>query len=123
MSDAVINSGGLEGIFFQAHRYEDCVLRNLEVGAAVLARRHPDLPIYLCAFSGPPYGNDSLRIFEPFTYNQKKIELGRQITAGELTIMFAEILVQGLPEFSQRDWETRREIELARLTAPSNPVA
>lgn len=116
-TDAVINSGQMLGIFLQPHWYRDCFLRNLQVGAATIARRHPDIPIYLCASSGPPYGKDKLTILQPFTYNQMAQELGRRPDVGELTIMFADSIARFQPQSVQDDWQTRRPKELTRLTS------
>jgi len=116
-TDAIIKSGQLLGIFLQPHRYNDCFLRNLQLGAATIARRHPNVRIYLCALSGPPYGEDKLTVLQPFTYAQKANELGRKIGVGELTIMFADAIAKHQPLPVWKDWQTRRAEELTRLTA------
>lgn len=116
-ANAVIRSGQLLGVFFQPHRYEDCILRNLETGPATLAKLNPEVPIYIMAFSGPPHGPDKVTTLKPFTYEEKETELGREISPEELTIIMADIAVTELPKSSQKDWETRREVELTRLTS------
>ena len=116
VTDAVIKSDQMLGVFIQPHRYEDCFLRYLQVGAATVARRHPDTPVYPCAFSGPPYVEDRLTILEPFTYNQKVKELNRRISVGEFTILVADAITSAQPYIIRADWKTRRAVELARLT-------
>lgn len=113
----VLKTQGL-GIFLQPTRYADCILRNLEMGAAYFAKLNRNVPIYLMAFSGPPLGNDKITVFKPFTYANKEREYGRELSHAELTIIFADMLVTGLPENSQLDWATRWPKELKRLSSP-----
>lgn len=116
-TDEVLRLGGILGIYLQPHRYKDCFLRNLQVGAATIARKHPDIPIYPFVLSGPPYGKDKITILKPFTYNQKVKELDEKISVGEFTIMIADLIAQNQPLRVQEDWQTRREQELKRLTS------
>lgn len=108
-------------ILLEPHRYSDCSLRNLQPGAAYIARKFPDVPVYPVAISGPPHGPDKITVIEPFTYNQIAKELGRNLSDGEFTVLMADRTATGLPESSQLDWQTRRETELVRLTS-SRPV-
>lgn len=116
-SHAVLNSGQILGIFLQPTRYEDCILRKLAMGAATFAKLYPDVPLYPMAFSGPPHGPDRVTVLKPFTYAEAVREHGRELDPAELTIMIADMISRALPESSQRDWETRREVEFTRLTA------
>ena len=111
----ILDSGQLLGIFLQASRDEDGFLRNLMPGAAFFASMKPyrDIPICLIAFS-----KERAMLLEHFTYNQLRETLGREISAPELTIIFADQIAAALPEKSQQDWLTRREEELKRLTSP-----
>ncbi len=107
----------LMAIYLQPTRNDDCILRNLQPGAAYFAKRHPDVPVFPVAFSGPPEEADRAIFMEPFTYAQKVAEYGREISEGELTIMIADSIVPGLPERSQIDWATRWSEELLRLNS------
>lgn len=115
-TDAVLDAGEMLGIYIQGHRYKDGLLKHLQVGAAVIARRHPDVPIYPCAFNGYPYGEDRLTIVEPFTYNQKLRQLGREISVEEFTIIIADTINSARPYVFRQDWKTRRAEEFAKLT-------
>lgn len=121
--DRVLESGQVLSIFMLPTRNEDCLLRNLQNGPAFFARRHPDVPVYPLAFSGPPDGPDRVVILPPFTYAQKVRESGRGISIEELTVMIADAIVEGLPLRVQQDWrETTRAAELTRLTPPRRPI-
>ncbi|MBI4039185.1 hypothetical protein HY384_04505 [Candidatus Daviesbacteria bacterium] len=113
----ILYSGQLLGLFLQPHRYRGS-LQHLEPGAAGLAMRHPDIPIYPCAFSGYPSGHDRLTILQPFTYNQIRRKLGvGKISPAELTIMIADAIAKVLPCPLPNLWIARRQEELNRLTA------
>ncbi len=114
---AGLRSGHLIGIYLQPHRYDDCFLRNLQTGAAYFAKKYPDIPVYPIAFSGPPDGPDKATFIEPYTYNQMRDKYGREISAEELTVMTADMIVSELPLASRIDWQVRRSVELDRLTA------
>ncbi len=114
--DEVLKSHQISGLFLQETRNEDCLLRNLQTGAAFFARRHPDVPVYPLAFSGPPDGPDKVTALKPFTYAE--ISNGEKISVGELTIMIADMIASALPQRVQKDWETRRPEEFQRLTPP-----
>ncbi len=113
----VINTGQILSIFIQPTRDEECFLRHLQLGVAVLAIRHPKVPICPLASSGPPDGPDKMTILKPFTYAEKVAELGRRPNPCELTIMIADIIASALPERSRLDWQGRKEEELKRLIA------
>jgi len=121
-TDEVLNLNGILGIYLQPHRYKDCFLRNLQLGTAVIALRHPDIPIYVMVSSGHPYGRDKLTILKPFTCNQKVVEFRRKISAGELTIMMADMNAKNAHPVVQEDWRTRRPQELARLSHSTKPA-
>ncbi len=114
---AGLRSGHLIGIYLQPHRYDDCFLRNLQTGAAYFAKKYPDIPVYPIAFSGPPDGPDKATFIEPYTYNQMRDKYGREISAEELTVMTADMIVSELPLASSIDWQVGRSVELDRLTA------
>lgn len=110
--NAVLKSHQILGVFFQPTRYKDCILRNLETGAAAFARLNPTVPVYPMAFSGPPHGVDRVTVLKPFTYAQKVAEHGRKLSPGELTTIIADMVVEALPQHSQDDWKIRREAEI-----------
>ncbi len=114
--DGLIDSGQLWGCYLQLTRYDDCLLRNLQIGAAWFARRHPDTPVYSLASSGPPDGPDRITVVKVGTYNEISAKHGRKVGVGELTIIYADMTAKFLPQRVQTDWLTRREIELSRLT-------
>lgn len=111
-----IKTGRGWAIFMQQHRQADCILRDLQPGAAYFAQEFPDTPIYPIAFSGPPVEKtDRATVLKPVTYNILKKEYGRDLTIPELTIMIADMIVTALPESSQIDWAHRWPQELDRL--------
>ncbi|MFH1295469.1 MAG: hypothetical protein ABIH84_02730 [bacterium] len=114
----VLNAGRILSIFLMPSRNEECLLRNLQLGVAILAIRHPEIPICPLASSGSPDGPDKIIVLKPFTYAEKVAELGRKPRPGELIIMIADMIATALPERSQQDWQTRREEELERLISP-----
>lgn len=123
-SDKILTTGRQEIMFLQPHRYQDCILRNLQVGAAVLARRYPNTPVILMASSGPPVGPDKLTILPFVTYNGIKASLGRKrIGADELTVIFGDMLAPNLPKTAYNDWlQTTRTAEFNRLTSRNRPA-
>lgn len=114
--DGVLRSHQIFGSFLQETRNDDCCLRNLQTGAAFFARRHPEVPVYPLAFSGPPDGRDKVTVLKPFTYAE--ISSGKKLSVGELTIMIADMIASALPQRVQEDWKTRRIEEFQRLTSP-----
>lgn len=114
----VLDTGQLLGVFLQASRDEEGLLRNLQIGAARIASKpkYRDIPIHAFAFS-----KDKATLVKPFTYNQLKNELERDIDVPELTIIIADRIAVALPQKVQEDWETRREVEFARLRTPKKP--
>lgn len=118
-SDKIITAGRQELMFLQPHRYEDCILRNLQVGAAVLARRYPNTPVVLMASSGSPVGPDKLTILPGVTYNEIKADINRRrINPIELTIIFGDMIAPKLPRTAYEDWlRTTKEAEFCRLTS------
>lgn len=117
--DQVLGTDQLLGIFLQPTRHKDCLLRNLQPGAAFLARLHPDVPVYPIAFSGSPDGRDRMVVLPPFTYSQLLKEFGKTIDTNELTILIADRIAEGLPRRVQIDWrETTRAAEITRLSSP-----
>lgn len=122
--DQVINSGGLLGVYMMQTRNSEGLLANLQEGAAFFAKKHPDTLVQPMAFSGPPNGRrDRLTIPRPFTYNQKRDQLGRDISVGEFTVIIGDAIAEGLPSEAWLDWQNRRPEELARLTASSHRPA
>lgn len=115
LCNEVLRSGQILGMFMQASRDKDCLLRNLQPGVAIFAMRHPNIPVYSIAFSGSPDGPDKISIRESFTYAQKKEEFGRKLSIAEFTILIADTIAEGLPERSRTDWITRRPNELEHL--------
>lgn len=114
----ILKSGQWLGVYMQPTRDPEYLLRNLQPGAAIFAMRHPDIPVIPLAFSGPPDGPDKISIRESFTYAQKRQEwreLGKKLGIAEFTIVIADAIAEGLPLRPQKDWETRREVELERL--------
>lgn len=118
-SDKILTACQQELMFLQPHRYGDCVLRNLQVGAAVLARRYPNIPVVLMASSGSPVGPDKLTILPGVTYNEIKASLNRRtINPIELTLIFGDRIAPELPKTAYEDWlQTTREAEFRRLTS------
>lgn len=110
----ILDTGQLLGVFLQASRDEEGLLRNLQIGAARIASRpkYRDIPIHAFAFS-----KDKTTLVEPFTYNQLKKELERDIDVPEFTIIIVDRIAVHLPKEVQEDWKTRREVEFARLRA------
>lgn len=111
----ILAAGWILGIYLQPTRNEKCLLASLEKGAGYIATRHPDVPVYPCAFSGPPDGPEKMTIVEPFTVSQMEEELRGELSAAEVTIMIADMVASALPERVQEDWRNRRESEFARL--------
>lgn len=107
-------------IFFQGHRHADNTLSDLQTGAAMLAMKYPETPVHLLAFSGKPYGSDRATGLEPITYHELKDQYGRELKAGEVTIIFADRIAENLPETPRNDWiKHTRVIEATRLKATS----
>lgn len=107
-------------IFLQGHRHADNSLSNLEPGAAIIARKHPDVPIHPLAFSAPPFGVDRVSGIEPTTYNHLKQQYGRTLSLGEITIIIADMVATGLPEGARNIWFNQtRAVEAKRLKATS----
>lgn len=119
MSNKVLRAGRQEIIFLQPHRYADCILRNLQVGAAILAKSYPNTQVILMASSNSPEEPDKLTILPGVTYNGIKKSLGRKtISAAELTIIFADMIAPDLPKPAYEDWrQETRETEFNRLTS------
>ncbi len=111
-----LDSNQLVGIFLQSTRDEEGFLRNVEPGAAFLATRkkYHETPVYPLAFSA-----NKVTILPPFTYNQLRNQLGREIEIPELTIIIADRISDALSGPVQTDWQNRREDELARLLTTS----
>lgn len=112
--------GRSTAIFFQGHRHADNTLSDLQTGAAMLAMKYPETPVHLLAFSGKPYGPDRVTGLEPTTYNRLRNQYGRELKAGEVTIIFADRIAEKLPEEPRNDWISHtRVIEAKRLKATS----
>lgn len=111
-SNEVLTTGRQEMMFLQPHRYADCKLINLQVGAAGLAIKYPDTPVVLMA-SSP----GKLIITPPESYNKIKADLQRKrINPIELTIIFGDKIAPNLPKTAYEDWlKTTRKAEFSRL--------
>lgn len=110
----VLDTGQLLGLFIQDTRDEEGLLRRLQPGVAHVATRpkYRDIPIHAIAFE-----EDRTTLLEPFTYNQERDRLGRDIDIPELTVIIADRIAAALPQRVQNDWVDRREQELTRLRA------
>ena len=109
----VLGNDEMLGIFLQPSRNQ--YLKHLQQGAANLARMYPNAVVCPIAF-----GKNRVKLLEQFTYAELSEREDRKISPAELTIMIADMVARELPEDVQKDWVTSREIELARLSTPSN---
>ncbi|MDP3954994.1 MAG: hypothetical protein Q8Q15_01360 [bacterium] len=115
-SRKTLKNGLLLSAFLQLTRHKDGCLRNLQNGAAYLMTKFPDTPTYTMALSGGlPDEPDKAVASAPITYNEKKLEYGRDLEIDELTIILADIIAENLPERPKQHWLATREEEAERL--------
>lgn len=120
--DQQLASDRLAALYIQHTRHPDCLLENLQPGTAFFAKRHPDTPVYFLFSSGPPDEPDKLTISEPVTYREATQAIGKELSVGEFTVYLGDIGARIAPLRVRQDWQTRRELELQRLTAPNNKL-
>lgn len=114
---AALQANQLLSVFLQFTRHEDGCLRELQGGAALLMKMHPNIPVYPVALSGAPDGPDKATVLKSFTCAEKEAEYGRKLDYVELTIITADIIADALPERPKQHWLKTRVKEYQRLAA------
>lgn len=119
-TDAILDNKEMLGIFLQETRHKNGLLEDLMTGAAIIARRHPDVPIVPLGIWTPlDDGNRRVNIGAAFSYNEllADIPTGR-LSIAEVTAAMGDRIAALLSPRAQIHWQQTRFQELQRLANP-----
>ncbi len=92
-------------IFPQDSRNKEGLLRNLKDGPALIARRHPEVPLIFMSIFRPPDGKNGINISRTYTYAEILQEFPEDYSLSMVTTVFGDKIAEPLSERVRNDWQ------------------